>query len=58
MESKKNDTNELIYKTEVDSGIENSSHRKLRHRNSWFPRKNRGGGKIGNLGLADTYYYI
>ena len=47
----KNDTNELIYKTETDSQILKT--------NLWLPKGKRGGeGEIRSLGLTYTYYYI
>ena len=46
----KNDTNELIYKTEIDSQISKT--------NLWLAKGKWGGGKTGSLGLTNTYYYI
>ena len=46
---KKNDTNELIYKAEIDSGIEN----KLK-----VIKGEREGGYIRSWGLAGPRYYI
>ena len=47
----KNDTNELIYKTEIDSQIQKT--------NLWLPKGKGGGeGQISDLGLTDTNYYI
>ena len=43
----KNDTNELIYKTEIDS--------QLKKTNLWLPK---GEGGEGNLGLIDRDYFI
>ena len=49
MESK-NDINELIFKTEVDSEIK---------RNLWLPQGKRGGGKNQELGInIQTLLYI
>ena len=48
---KKNDTNELIYKTETDSQTQRT--------NLWLPGGNGGGkGQLGSLGLKCTHYYI
>ena len=51
MESKKNDTNELIYKTETDSQTLKT--------NLWLPNGTGGAeGWIGSLGLAYAHYHI
>ena len=48
---KKNDKNELIYKTETDSQTSKT--------NLWLPKGKHGGeGEIRSLGLTDTHYYI
>ena len=46
---KKQGTNELIYKTEVEAQMQKV--------NLWLP-KDGGEGYIGRLGLIYTYYYI
>ena len=46
----KYDPNEVIYKTETDSDIENKLMVTKGERG--------GGGKTGSLGLTDTHYYI
>ena len=45
----KNDTNELIYKTEIDSQIQK--------KNLWLSEGNGERGQIRNLRSADTNYY-
>ena len=46
----KNNTNELIYKTETDSQAQKT--------NLLLPKGKEGEGQIRNLGLTDTHYYI
>ena len=51
MESLKNDTNELVYKTEADLQILKT--------NLWLPKGKCGGkGLIRSLGLMYIHYYI
>ena len=47
---KKRNTNELIYKTEIDSQILKT--------NLWLPRRKRGGGQIRSMGLTYTHRYM
>ena len=48
---KKNDTNELIYKTEIDSQTQKT--------NLWLPKgKGREEGQISGMGLRDTNCYL
>ena len=46
MESKNNDTNKLMHKTEIDPQTQKT--------NSWLPKGKLGEGDIRSLGLADT----
>ena len=46
----KNDTNELIHKTETGSQTQET--------NSWLPKGKEGKGSIRNWGLTDTLLYI
>ena len=46
----KYDTNELIYKTEIDSQTQKTY--------LWLPKRKGWGGEIRNLELTDTRYYI
>ena len=55
MESKKSDTNELIYKTEIDSQTENKLMVKNKH---GYQRGRRGKGKTGSMKLTDTHNHI
>ena len=51
VESKKNDTNEIIYKTEIDSDIENTLKAEKGERGM-------GKNKLRVWGLTGIYYYI
>ena len=46
----KNDTNELIQKTEIDPQTQKT--------NLWLPKGKAGEGKIRSLGLTYTHYYV
>ena len=46
----KNDTNELIYKTETDSQTQKT--------NLWLPKGEGVRDKLEVWGLTDTYYYV